>query len=220
MRRLTSGAILLVKNGPLDKEVGRRNLMAYVSDDEGETWKGGLKITGDDVDGAYPDGDQGPDGTIYLTWDRHRTNTGDVHFARFREEDVRNGVLLVDGRKSSPDSTLDGMIMERQVPTLKFDGRINIATSGTTIFLSRLCRVTGRTLNVIGRYDGLNVELFDACLSPPVGFSSAGSSESDGNGESSIVWENGRDLSELLGRDVYIRFVLKNGRLDAFRFQD
>ena len=37
VRRLKSGNILLVKNGPLDRDVGRREMTAYLSGDEGAT---------------------------------------------------------------------------------------------------------------------------------------------------------------------------------------
>ncbi len=44
LRRLKSGNLLLVKHGPLDERVGRTDLMAFVSDDDGQTWKGGLML--------------------------------------------------------------------------------------------------------------------------------------------------------------------------------
>ncbi len=44
VRRLKSGALLLVKHGPLDKRVKREQLTAFVSDDDGKTWQGGLLL--------------------------------------------------------------------------------------------------------------------------------------------------------------------------------
>ena len=67
LRRLKSGTLLLVKHGPLDERVGRTDLMAFVSDDDGQTWKGGL-ILDDRDDVTYPDGVQAPDGTIYIVY--------------------------------------------------------------------------------------------------------------------------------------------------------
>lgn len=90
LRRLESGALLLVKHGPLDKRVGRTDLMAFVSDDDGQTWKGGLLLD-EREKVTYPDGVQAPDGTIYIIYDHNRTPDGEVLMAAFTEEDVRAG---------------------------------------------------------------------------------------------------------------------------------
>lgn len=37
-----SGNLLLVTHGPLDQRTGREKLRAFVSDDDGKTWQGGL----------------------------------------------------------------------------------------------------------------------------------------------------------------------------------
>ena len=89
--RLASGNILLIKNGNRpDADQGRKNLTAYVSDDEGRTWKGGLLL--DARPGAtYPDFALGSDGTIYAVWDCNRTGDREILFARFTEADVRAG---------------------------------------------------------------------------------------------------------------------------------
>ena len=84
--RLKSGKWLLVKNGELDFGGGRRRLTAYLSDDEGKTWKGGLRLAADT--GTYPDADQAPDGTIHVVWDNDRLGVMDLNYARFTEEDV------------------------------------------------------------------------------------------------------------------------------------
>lgn len=88
LRRLQSGALLLVKHGPIKEHVRREKLMAFVSDDDGLTWKGGLMID-EREDVTYPDGVQAADGTIYLVYDHQRTPLGEVLMAKFREEDVR-----------------------------------------------------------------------------------------------------------------------------------
>ena len=86
VRRLKSGNLLLVKNGPLDKDVGRKQMTAYLSKDDGATWEGGLVLEKGGC--AYPDGDQAPDGTVYVTWDHDRCGRQDIYFARFTEADV------------------------------------------------------------------------------------------------------------------------------------
>ena len=86
LRRLKSGALLLVKHGPLDERAGRTDLMAFVSDDDGQTWKGGLMLD-DRENVTYPDGVQAPDGTIYIVYDHNRTPNGEVLMATFNEDD-------------------------------------------------------------------------------------------------------------------------------------
>ena len=90
LRRLESGALLLVKHGPLDERVGRTDLMAFVSDDDGQTWQGGLMLD-EREKVTYPDGVQAPDGTIYIVYDHNRTPDGEVLMATFTEDDVRAG---------------------------------------------------------------------------------------------------------------------------------
>lgn len=88
LRRLASARLLLVKHGDrIDAHEGRVKLSAWLSEDDGETWKGGLIL--DDRKGvSYPDGFQAPDGTIYISYDRNRATDGEVLMARFTEEDV------------------------------------------------------------------------------------------------------------------------------------
>jgi len=95
VRRLNSGALLLVKHGGIDEKVSREKLMAFVSDDDGLTWQGGLMI--DERDHVtYPDGVQAPDGTIYVVYDFNRTPDGFVLMSTFTEEDVRAGMPVSD----------------------------------------------------------------------------------------------------------------------------
>ncbi len=88
VRRLASERILLIKHGEtLDTHEGRSKLTAWLSDDEGKTWKGGLML--DERKGiSYPDGFQAPDGTIYISYDRNRASDGEILMARFTEQDV------------------------------------------------------------------------------------------------------------------------------------
>ncbi|WP_334319369.1 glycoside hydrolase [Termitidicoccus mucosus] len=91
-RRLASGRLLLVKNGDeLHKSKGRLQLSAWLSDDDGATWKGGLLIE-DRVEkrATYPDGFQAPDGTIYIAYDYNR-GPGQILMGRFTEADILAG---------------------------------------------------------------------------------------------------------------------------------
>jgi predicted neuraminidase len=94
IRRLASGRILLIKHGEtIDRHEGRSKLTAWLSEDEGETWKGGLML--DPRTGiSYPDGFQAPDGTIYISYDRNRSTDGEILLARFTEADILAGKLV------------------------------------------------------------------------------------------------------------------------------
>ena len=112
VRRLRSGALLLVKNGALDYDFGggnykgRVDMTAYVSDDDGATWKGGLLLKGGDC--SYPDGDQAPDGSIYVTFDNDRFGRQCIYLARFTEDDVRAGSCRSAGSFVGEDLRLIG----------------------------------------------------------------------------------------------------------------
>ncbi len=92
-RRLSSGNILLIKNGKeLHKHTGRNYFSAWLSQDDGKTWKGGL-VVDDRENVTYPDGFQAPDGTIYVSYD-HNRGPGEITMARFTEEDILAGKLV------------------------------------------------------------------------------------------------------------------------------
>ena len=96
--RLKSGAMLLVKNGPTDKRIGRSRITAFVSDDDGATWIGGLVL--DERDNvSYPDAVEGPDGFIHVVHDRERTKAREILHHRFTEADVRAGRLVTPGSR-------------------------------------------------------------------------------------------------------------------------
>ncbi|MEA1951236.1 MAG: sialidase family protein, partial [Planctomycetota bacterium] len=44
LTRLRSGKLLLVKHGAIDQKIGRSHLRAFVSSDDGQTWRGGLML--------------------------------------------------------------------------------------------------------------------------------------------------------------------------------
>ncbi|MGZ0654880.1 sialidase family protein [Coraliomargarita sp. W4R72] len=104
LRRLASGRVLLIKHGDqIDAHQGRVKLSAWLSEDEGESWQGGLVI--EDRSGVtYPDGFQSKDGMIYISYDHQRSTHGEVLLARFTEEDILTGKLV------SPRSKLKMMI--------------------------------------------------------------------------------------------------------------
>lgn len=95
IRRLRSGKLLLVKHGPIDQRTDRSRLTAYLSDDDGRSWYGGLMI--DARRGvSYPDGVESPEGLIYLVYDYSRTGAKQILAAVFTEEDVQKGGPVTD----------------------------------------------------------------------------------------------------------------------------
>ncbi len=95
LRRLKSGALLLVKHGPMTEKVKREKLTAFISDDDGMTWQGGLMLD-EREDVTYPDGVQTDDGKILIIYDHQRTPLGEVLMATFTEDDVRAGKPVTD----------------------------------------------------------------------------------------------------------------------------
>jgi len=70
-------------------KLARTHLTAYLSDDDGETWKGGLIL--EERACSYPDGFQAPDGTISIIYDHARRAAKMILIARFNEEDILAG---------------------------------------------------------------------------------------------------------------------------------
>ena len=100
IRRLNSGALLMVRNNSPDGK--RSHITAFVSDDDGATWKGGLLL--DERESSYPDGIQAEDGTLFIIYDHQRytlnragkRGVGSLQMAVFSEEDVRAGKAVTD----------------------------------------------------------------------------------------------------------------------------
>ena len=81
-----------------NEKIGRSHLTAFVFKDDGKSWEGGLLL--DERSGiSYPDGLQGADGTIYITYDFNRTRERHILFATFREEDVLAGKPATDAAR-------------------------------------------------------------------------------------------------------------------------
>ncbi len=112
IRHLNSGRVLLVKHTPPDGRT-RSHLTAYLSEDDGFTWLGGLSI--DERAGvSYPDGIQAEDGTIYIIYDFSRYNEKQILMATFTEEDILSEVdvsgkvrrqVLVHQATGTPETT-------------------------------------------------------------------------------------------------------------------
>ncbi len=96
IRRLQSGNLLLVNHHDFMRREGedgftpRNNLKAFVSDDDGRTWKGGL-VLDERFSVSYPDGVQSADGTIRIIYDRERAGAKEILMAAFHEDDVLAG---------------------------------------------------------------------------------------------------------------------------------
>jgi len=95
IRRLSSGRLLLVKHGPIDRRTDRSHLTAYLSEDDGSTWSAGLLLDHRKYV-SYPDGVQGPDGTIHIIYDYDRTGQREILLARFTEKDVLAATIVSD----------------------------------------------------------------------------------------------------------------------------
>jgi hypothetical protein len=113
LRRLASGKLLLIKHGDkVDAHEGRVQLSAWLSDDDGKTWTGGLVL--DERKGvSYPDGFQAPDGTIYISYDRNRATDGEILLAKFTEADIAAKKLV------GPKSELKMLISKPLAPKKK-----------------------------------------------------------------------------------------------------
>lgn len=95
VRRLRSGRLLLVKNGAIDEAVGRSRLTAFLSEDDGDSWIGGLLLDERELV-SYPDGVEAPDGTLHVIYDRERKAAKEILAARFTEDDVIQGRCTSD----------------------------------------------------------------------------------------------------------------------------
>ena len=131
IRKLASGNMLLVRHNPPKGVKGRSHLTAFVSEDDGRTWKGGLML--DERAGvSYPDGVQASDGSVYVIYDYQRGRDKEILMAVFTETDVLGGKLI------SPNSRLRGRVNQATgvKPTSKPNLELNTNTNG-------IARLTG-----------------------------------------------------------------------------
>ena len=99
IRRLASGRLLLVRHNPPASSKARSHLTAYLSEDDGRTWKGGLLLD-ERRNVSYPDGVEARDGRIYIIYDFERQRDKEILMAVFREDDV------LQEKPTSPDARL------------------------------------------------------------------------------------------------------------------
>lgn len=95
IRKLASGRLLLVRQNPPGGKKDRSHLTAFLSDDDGRTWKGGLLLD-ERLRVSYPDGVQAPDGSVYLIYDHERggpESAKEILTAVITEADVLAGKL-------------------------------------------------------------------------------------------------------------------------------
>ncbi|MBQ8525740.1 MAG: exo-alpha-sialidase [Clostridia bacterium] len=101
IKRLNSGRILLINH---DTSTERSLLTAYLSEDEGKTWKYKLLLD-ERKNVSYPDAAIGEDGYIYITYDRERggflktikdaySSAREILYAKITEEDIINGKII------------------------------------------------------------------------------------------------------------------------------
>ena len=64
-----------------------KKIMAYISQDDGKTWKGGLEIDGR-ADVSYPDAAQDENGNIYICYDFSRYGKRQICVAQVNEKDI------------------------------------------------------------------------------------------------------------------------------------
>ena len=93
IRRLRSGRLVLVNHADF---TGRNNLTAFLSDDDGKTWQGGLRIDSRE-NVSYPDGTEDEDGNLYIIYDRERTGAREILLARVTEDDILAGEIRTQG---------------------------------------------------------------------------------------------------------------------------
>lgn len=110
LRRLRSGRVLLVASRAdpaLFRQPWktRRNLTAWLSEDDGATWPWSLVLDPREAT-SYPDADEDADGRIWLAWDRERYREGEILLGCVREDDIRAGIC------QSPDAFL-GRVIDR-----------------------------------------------------------------------------------------------------------
>lgn len=89
LTKLISGNLLLVRNANPDNPPERSFMSAFISEDGGKKWQGGL-VLDERIKTSYPDGFQDADGMIHVQYDRNREG-GEILHAAFTEEDVLAG---------------------------------------------------------------------------------------------------------------------------------
>lgn len=88
IQRLRSGRLLLIKHGVLGERTAQRShLTAFLSEDDGVSWRGGLLLDGR-TGISYPDAVELAPGIIVATYDRNRTTDAEILLIDFTENEV------------------------------------------------------------------------------------------------------------------------------------
>jgi predicted neuraminidase len=156
IRRLASGRLLLVRHNPPGGANARSHLSAFLSEDDGQTWKGGLLLD-ERRNVSYPDGAQSADGMIYLIYDFERQRDKQILMAVFDENDVLQGkVTSPKGRlraqinqaggvnptikpRAGLANNADGVaLLSGPAPAVEFgEGQADVLNPGVKLFLDR-----------------------------------------------------------------------------------
>jgi len=93
--RLKSGSLIFVTNASTSARI---DMTAYISTDDGKTWKG--LLLDDRLPCAYPDICEDNNGNIYVVWDQGRMDGNEIRLARFTEADALKGVFYTENAKN------------------------------------------------------------------------------------------------------------------------
>ena len=101
MKRLASGAFVLIYHDSLQAKPARERLTVWLSDDEGRTWPHKLLLD-ERSRVSYPDATQSPDGRLFIAYDHGRYEPGEKQalLSIVREEDLRAGKLVSDDART------------------------------------------------------------------------------------------------------------------------
>lgn len=158
IRRLNDDKLLLVRHNPPGGASVRSHLTAYLSDDDGATWKGGLVL--DERSGvSYPDGVQAAGGRIFVIYDFDRYRQKEILMAVFREADVLAGKCVSDDARlrvlvnkaggtnasipaavpAKREANADGRLLRKgRAPELEYsEGELDTFAPGASLFLDR-----------------------------------------------------------------------------------
>ena len=144
IRKLASGRFLLVRHDPPNAGKLRSHLTAFISEDDGLTWKGGLML--DERFGvSYPDGVQAPDGSVYVIYDYQRGRDKEILMAVFTEADVQEGKL------TSPTSRL--RVRVNQATGVKPAAKPNLELNPNTNGVARMAGPAAGLAETAGETD-------------------------------------------------------------------
>jgi hypothetical protein len=104
--------------------------MAFVSDNDGKNWQGGLVID-ERNEVSYPDGMQASDGRIYIIYDYQRHRAKEILMAVFAEEDVLAG-KTVSGKTRFRQSVNKATAVNKRHAIAPAEADFMLSTDGRT----------------------------------------------------------------------------------------